>query len=111
VEAAVGPVPGPCGGQSPANTMPMVMEVIGLSPVGHNSIPAVDPGREPATRGLGEIVMRALRADLRPSQILTRTAFENAAAAVAASGGSTNAVLHLIALAREVGVNLTLDDL
>ncbi|HKA49363.1 MAG TPA: dihydroxy-acid dehydratase [Candidatus Dormibacteraeota bacterium] len=110
-EAAVCPGPGACGGQYTANTMSMVMEVIGLSPVGHNSIPAVDPGREPATRGLGEIVMRALRADLRPSQILTRTAFENAAAAVAASGGSTNAVLHLIALAREVGVNLTLDDL
>jgi len=110
-EAAVCPGPGACGGQYTANTMSMVMEVIGLSPVGYNSIPAVDPGREPATRGLGEIVMRALRADLRPSQILTRTAFENAAAAVAASGGSTNAVLHLIALAREVGVHLTLDDL
>ena len=110
-EAAVCPGPGACGGQYTANTMSMVMEVIGLSPVGYNSIPAVDPGREPATRGLVEIVMRALRADLRPSQILTRTAFENAAAAVAASGGSTNAVLHLIALAREVGVHLTLDDL
>ena len=110
-EAAVCPGPGACGGQYTANTMSMVMEVIGLSPVGYNSIPAVDAAREPATHGLGEIVMRALRADLRPSQILTRTAFENAAAAVAASGGSTNAVLHLIALAREAGVHLTLDDL
>jgi len=110
-EAAVCPGPGACGGQYTANTMSMVMEVIGLSPVGYNSIPAVDAAREPATHGLGEIVMRALRSDLRPSQILTRTAFENAAAAVAASGGSTNAVLHLIALAREVGVHLTLDDL
>ena len=110
-EAAVCPGPGACGGQYTANTMSMVMEVIGLSPTGYNSIPAVDAAREPATHGLGEIVMRALRADLRPSQILTRTAFENAAAAVAASGGSTNAVLHLIALAREVGVDLTLDDL
>ena len=111
LEAVACPGPGACGGQYTANTMSMVMEVIGLSPTGYNSIPAVDAAREPATHGLGEIVMRALRADLRPSQILTRTAFENAAAAVAASGGSTNAVLHLIALAREVGVDLTLDDL
>jgi dihydroxy-acid dehydratase len=110
-EAAVCPGPGACGGQYTANTMSMVMEVIGLSPVGYNSIPAVDPTRQPATRALGKLVMRALEADLRPSQILTRAAFENAAAAVAASGGSTNAVLHLIALAREVGVDLTLDDI
>jgi len=110
-EAAVCPGPGACGGQYTANTMSMVMEVIGLSPVGYNSIPATDPARQPATQALGEVVMRALQADLRPSRILTRTAFENAAAAVAASGGSTNAVLHLIALAREVGVDLTLDDL
>ncbi|HZV51256.1 MAG TPA: dihydroxy-acid dehydratase [Candidatus Dormibacteraeota bacterium] len=111
LEAAACPGPGACGGQYTANTMSMVMEVIGLSPVGYNSIPAVDPAREPATRGLGRVVMGALEADLRPSQILTRTAFENAVAAVAASGGSTNAVLHLIALAREVGVDLSLDDI
>jgi dihydroxy-acid dehydratase len=111
LELAACPGPGACGGQYTANTMSMVMEVIGLSPVGYNSIPAVDPAREAATRNLGEVVMRALEADLRPSQILTRTAFENAVAAVAASGGSTNAVLHLIALAREVGVDLTLEDI
>ena len=111
LEMAVCPGPGACGGQYTANTMSMVMELIGLSPVGYNSLPPVDPAREPATRDLGAIVMRALEADLRPSQILTRTAFENAAAAVAASGGSTNAVLHLVALAREVGVDLTVDDI
>jgi dihydroxy-acid dehydratase len=111
LEAAICPGPGACGGQYTANTMSMVMEVIGLSPVGYNSIPAVDPAREPATRRLGELAMRVLEADLRPSRILTRTAFENAAAAVAASGGSTNAVLHLLALAREVGVDLTVDDI
>jgi dihydroxy-acid dehydratase len=111
LEASVCPGAGACGGQYTANTMSMVMEVIGLSPVGHNSIPAVDPAREPATRALGGLVIRALEADLRPSRILTRTAFENAAAAVAASGGSTNAVLHLVALAREVGVDLTVDDI
>jgi dihydroxy-acid dehydratase len=110
-EMVVCPGAGACGGQYTANTMSMVMEVIGLSPVGYNSIPAVDPEREPATRSLGDLVMRLLEADLRPSQILTRTAFENAIAAVAASGGSTNAVLHLLALAREVGVPLTVDDI
>ena len=110
-EMVVCPGPGACGGQYTANTMSMVMEVIGLSPVGYNSIPAVDPDREPATRSLGRLVMSLLESDLRPSQILTRKAFENAVAAVAASGGSTNAVLHLLALAREVGVELTLDDI
>jgi dihydroxy-acid dehydratase len=111
LESVICPGPGACGGQYTANTMSMVMEVIGLSPVGYNSIPATDPAREPATRALGDLVMRVLEADLRPSRILTRTAFENAAAAVAASGGSTNAVLHLVALAREVGVDLTVDDI
>jgi dihydroxy-acid dehydratase len=111
MEASVCPGAGACGGQYTANTMSMLMEVIGLSPAGYNAIPAMDPAREPATRALGNVVLRALEADLRPSQILTRTAFENAAAAVAASGGSTNAVLHLVALAREVGVDLTVDDI
>jgi dihydroxy-acid dehydratase len=111
LEAAICPGPGACGGQYTANTMSMVLEVIGLSPVGYNSIPAVDPSREPATRALGDVVMRALSSDLRPSQILVRKNFENAVAAVAASGGSTNAVLHLIGLAREVGVDLTIDEI
>ena len=111
LEGVICPGAGACGGQYTANTMSMVMEVIGLSPVGYNSIPAMDSAKEPATRELGALVMRTLEADLRPSQILTRTAFENAAAAVAASGGSTNAVLHLVALAREVGVDLTVDDI
>jgi dihydroxy-acid dehydratase len=111
LEVAICPGPGACGGQYTANTMSMVLEVIGLAPVGYNSIPAVDPAREPATRALGEVLMRALEADLRPSQILVRKNFENAVAAVAASGGSTNAVLHLIALAREVGVDLSIDEI
>jgi dihydroxy-acid dehydratase len=111
MEAVICPGPGACGGQYTANTMSMFMEVIGLSPVGYNSFPAMDPAREPATRALGGLMMRVMEADLRPSQILTRTAFENATAAVAASGGSTNAVLHLLALAREVGVDLDIDDI
>ncbi len=104
------PGAGACGGQYTANTMSMVMEVLGISPVGYNSIPAMDPAKRPASEELGRLAMRILDADRRPSQILTRRAFENAAAAVAASGGSTNAVLHLIAIARELGIDFTVDD-
>jgi dihydroxy-acid dehydratase len=111
LEAVVCPGAGACGGQYTANTMSMVLEVIGLSPVGFNSIPAVDPSKGAASEDVGRLIMRVLDAGILPSQILTRKAFENAAAAVAASGGSTNAVLHLLAVAREVGVDLTIDDL
>jgi len=111
LEAVVCPGAGACGGQYTANTMSMVLEVIGLSPVGFNSIPAVDPSKAAASEEVGRLIMRVLDAGILPSQILTRKAFENAAAAVAASGGSTNAVLHLLAVAREVGVALTIDDL
>jgi len=110
-ELAACPGAGACGGQYTANTMSMVLEVIGLSPVGFNSIPAVDPAKAPAAVAAGRLVMTLLENDLRPSRILTRTAFENAIAAVAASGGSTNAVLHLLAMAREVGVPLTMQDI
>jgi dihydroxy-acid dehydratase len=110
LEASACPGAGACGGQYTANTMSMVMEVLGLSPVGYNSIPAVDPAKEAASRSLGELAMRVLRDDLRPSRILTRASFENAIAAVAASGGSTNAVLHLLAMAREAGIELGIDD-
>ena len=111
LEQVACPGAGCCGGQFTANTMSMFMEAIGLSPVGFNSSPALDPEKGPAAQRAGEIVMSALENDLRPSRILTRAAFENAIAAVAASGGSTNAVLHLLALAREVEVELTIDDI
>ena len=111
LELVACPGPGACGGQYTANTMSMLMEVIGLSPVGFNSIPAVDPAKPEAARAMGAVVMHALDHDIRPSQVLTRRAFDNATAAVAASGGSTNAVLHLLALAREVGVDLDIDDI
>jgi len=111
LEAVACPGAGACGGQYTANTMSMVMEVIGLSPVGFNSIPATDPDKHPAARRMGEISFQVLEDDLRPSRILTRRAFDNAIAAVAASGGSTNAVLHLLALAREVGVDLAIDEI
>src|SRR5260221_14515915 len=111
MEQVACPGAGSCGGQYTANTMSMVMEVIGLSPVGFNSIPATDPKKHPAAESMGRVVMNALEEDLRPSRILTRRAFDNAIAALAASGGSTNAVLHLLAVAREVGVDLAIDDL
>ena len=111
LEAVACPGAGACGGQYTANTMSMVMEVIGLSPVGFNSIPATDPAKHRTAQALGPIAMNLLEQDLRPSKILTRRAFDNAIAAVAASGGSTNAVLHLLALAREVGVELAIDDI
>jgi dihydroxy-acid dehydratase len=111
LEAVACPGAGACGGQYTANTMSMVMEVIGLSPVGFNSIPATDPAKHRAAEALGPVAMNLLEQDLRPSRVLTRRAFDNAIAAVAASGGSTNAVLHLLALAREVGVELAIDDI
>ncbi|MFN2628405.1 MAG: dihydroxy-acid dehydratase [Gaiellaceae bacterium] len=111
LEQVACPGAGCCGGQFTANTMSMVMEALGLSPVGFNSSPALDPAKPSVATRTGEIVMAALENDLRPSHILTRAAFDNAIAAVAASGGSTNAVLHLLALAREVGVDLHLDDI
>jgi dihydroxy-acid dehydratase len=111
LEAVACPGAGACGGQYTANTMSMVMEVIGLSPVGFNSIPQTDPDKRRAAQAMGTVAMNVLEQDLRPSRILTRRAFDNAIAAVAASGGSTNAVLHLLALAREVGVDLAIDDI
>lgn len=110
MEEVACPGAGACGGQYTANTMSMVLEALGLSPVGFNSIPAMDPGKIPWAESLGAVAMNALALDLRPSRILTRTAFENATAAVAASGGSTNAVLHLLALAREARVDFSLSD-
>jgi dihydroxy-acid dehydratase len=104
------PGPGACGGQYTANTMSMVLEVLGLSPAGLNGIPAEDPAKDEAARRTGELVMDLVRRDRRPSQIVDRRSLENAIAAVAASGGSTNAVLHLLAIAHEYGLPLELDD-
>lgn len=111
LELVACPGAGACGGQYTANTMSMMFEVIGLSPVGFNSIPAVAPEKQRAAERIGALALNVLEQDLRPSRILTRRAFENAIAAVAASGGSTNAVLHLLALAREARVELAIDDI
>jgi dihydroxy-acid dehydratase len=110
VENAACPSAGSCGGQFTANTMATIMEAIGISPAGLNGIPAVDEAKNRAAFRCGELVMELVRRDLRPSQIFTRHAFENAIASVAASGGSTNAVLHLLALAKEAGVPLSIDE-
>lgn len=104
------PAAGACGGQYTANTMSTVMEMIGLSPMGFNSLPAMDAHKDQVSFDCGKIVMNLLQQGLKPRDILTRDAFENAIASVAASGGSTNAVLHLLAIAREAGVQLEIDD-
>jgi dihydroxy-acid dehydratase len=104
------PGAGACGGQYTANTMAMAMEFIGLSPMGSASPPAVDSRKLAVGKEVGELIMDVLARGLLPKEILTREAFENAIAGVATSGGSTNSVLHLIALARETGIPLTIDD-
>jgi dihydroxy-acid dehydratase len=104
------PGAGACGGQFTANTMATVMELIGLSPMGTAAVPQVDPRKEAVARRCGEIVMDCVRRDRKPRDIATRAAFENAIAGVAGTGGSTNAVLHLLAMAREAGVALDIDD-
>jgi dihydroxy-acid dehydratase len=110
LEGVACPGAGACGGQYTANTMSTVMEFIGLSPMGFNGIPAMDPRKDEVSFRCGEVVMNVLRNGIRPSDILTKKAFENAIAGVATTGGSTNAVLHLLAIAREIGVSLHIDD-
>ena len=104
------PAAGACGGQFTANTMSTAMEFIGLSPMGANSVPALDPRKGEVAYHTGQLVMDQLRRGVRPLDVLTRKAFENAIASVAATGGSTNGVLHLLAMAREAGVPLTIED-
>jgi len=104
------PGAGACGGQFTANTMSMAVALLGLSPMGLNDIPALDPRKGDAAFQCGQLILKLIAEDLRPAQILTRTAFENAIAGVAATAGSTNAVLHLLAIAHEAGVALDIDD-
>jgi len=110
LESVACPGAGACGGQFTANTMALVIDFLGISPRGLSGIPATHASKPRAAREAGELVMELVRSDTRPSQILTRAAFENAIAAVAGSGGSTNGVLHLLAIAAEVGVPLSLED-
>ena len=108
LEDAACPGAGACGGQFTANTMSCVLTALGLSPVGLNDVPAVDDRKGPIARQVGMRVMELLRDNVRPSDVLTPEAFENAVRVVAVTGGSTNAVLHLLAMAREAGVELDL---
>ena len=110
IENVACPGAGACAGQYTANTMSTVMEFIGLSPSGLNGIPAEDPGKEAAAHRTGELVMDLVRRDVRPSSIVTREALENGIASVAATGGSTNGVLHLLAIAHEFGIPLDIDE-
>lgn len=110
VENAACPGAGSCGGQYTANTMAMVMELIGLAIMGTGSVSATDPRKEQTAYDSGRAVVDLLNRGLRPSDILTRRSFENAIAGVAATGGSTNAVLHLLAMAKEAGLPLSIDD-
>ncbi|MGH8153683.1 MAG: dihydroxy-acid dehydratase [Rhodanobacteraceae bacterium] len=101
---------GACGGQFTANTMAMVMTTLGLSPIGCNDVPATDPNKSAVARRCGELVMECLRAGRHPRDLVTRTSLRNAARMVAATAGSTNAVLHMLAIAREAGAEWSLED-
>jgi dihydroxy-acid dehydratase len=110
IESVSCPGAGACGGQYTANTMSMVLEILGLSPAGLNGIPAEHPDKDGAARRCGEIAMDLVRRDIRPKEFVTRKSIENAIACVAATGGSTNAVLHLLAIAHEYGLPLEIDE-
>jgi dihydroxy-acid dehydratase len=110
IESVSCPGAGACGGQFTANTMSTALEFLGISPAGMNGIPALNRGKGDAAQTCGELVMRLVRDGVTPRSIITRDAIENAAASVAATGGSTNGVLHLVAIAREAGIDFTIDD-
>ena len=110
LESEACPGAGACGGQFTANTMSIAFEFLGISPMGFNGVPALDPRKESVSAQCGHLVMDLLQRDLRPKDVITREALENAIAAVASTGGSTNAVLHLLAIAHEIGVALDIDD-
>jgi dihydroxy-acid dehydratase len=110
LEDSACPGAGACGGQFTANTMALAVAFLGLSPLGANEVPATDPRKADVARACGRAVMRLVAGDVRPRRILTRDAFDNAITTVAATGGSTNGVLHLLAIAREAGVPLRIDD-
>jgi dihydroxy-acid dehydratase len=110
LEDVASPGAGACGGQFTANTMACAFEALGISPAGSAMVPAEDPDKPTVAERIGEMAMRVLAEDLRPSRIITHDSLENAIAMVCASGGSTNGVLHLLAVAREAGIELDIDD-
>jgi dihydroxy-acid dehydratase len=110
IESRACPGAGACGGQFTANTMATAFEMLGVSPMGYNGVPAVDAHKEEVAYQTGRLAMDVLRKGLRPRDIITKKALANAIAGVMATGGSTNAVLHLLAVAKEAGVRLTIDE-
>jgi dihydroxy-acid dehydratase len=110
IEDVASPGAGACGGQFTANTMAMAFEVLGISPSGFSMVPAIHPRKAQVAAQAGALVMDVLARGLRPSQIITRQSLENAIAGIACSGGSTNGVLHLLAIAKEMGIELAIDD-
>jgi dihydroxy-acid dehydratase len=110
LESVACPGAGACGGQFTANTMATALDFLGVSAPGLNEVPADHPGKPQAAVAAGALAMKLVTDDVRPSTVLTREAFENAIAAIAATGGSTNGVLHLLAIAAEVGIELSIDD-
>ena len=110
LESAACPGAGACGGQFTANTMALVSEFLGIASMGSGSVPANDPKKAAVAKAIGERMMGLVRQGVRPRDLMTRAAFENAIASVATTGGSTNAVLHLMAIAHEAGVTLSLED-
>ena len=110
LETSACPGAGACGGQFTANTMALVCEFLGIAPMGLSSVPATDRAKAAASRRAGELVMDLLRKNVTPSKIITKSAIENAIAGVAATGGSTNSVLHLLAVANEAKIPLSIDD-
>ena len=110
LEGVASPGAGACGGQFTANTMACAFEALGISAGGSAMVPAEDDDKSTVAERIGELVIRVLSEDIRPSKVITRDSLENAIACVCASGGSTNAVLHLIALARELDIELAIED-
>ena len=110
LERSACPGAGACGGQFTANTMSIAFEFLGISPMGFNGVPALDPKKHQVAKDCGKILINLLKQDLRPRDIITRPALENAIAAIATTGGSTNGVLHLLALANEMSLPLSIDD-
>ena len=110
IESRACPGGGACGGQFTANTMATAFEMLGVSPMGSNDVPAMDPRKEEIAFETGKLVMDLLNKGVRPRQLITKRALQNAIAGVMATGGSTNAVLHLLAVAKEAGVKLTIDE-
>ncbi|RPI98905.1 MAG: dihydroxy-acid dehydratase, partial [Chloroflexi bacterium] len=111
IESVACPGPGACGGQFTANTMAMISQIMGICPMGMADVPAEDNAKLDVARQAGEMMIRLIENGIRPSQVITKAALENAIAAAAATAGSTNAVLHTLAFAREAGIDFTIDEI